>query len=120
MSPGRRDQDQAGPGRRTPSRVGDLLPGVARTLGLEEQLRWARAAKAWDGVVTALVPEASPSQLVRLGADGTLVVHVALPIAGQELRLRADELLEAFEAASGGLRAARLRVVVARRNIGPP
>jgi hypothetical protein len=47
------------------------------------------------------------------------VVEAALPIAGQEIRLRADELLAAFEAAPGGLRAARLRVVVSRRNIDP-
>lgn len=120
MSRPRRDHDPGRPERRTPSRIGDLLPSAAGALGLEEQLRWARATAAWDGVVAALAPGAAPSRLVRLAADGTLVVEAALPIAGQEIRLRADELLEAFEAAPGGLRAARLRVVVARRNIEPP
>jgi hypothetical protein len=43
-----------------------------------------------------------------------LVVEAAAPVVGQELRLREDELLEAFGRMPGGLRAERLRVVVTR------
>jgi hypothetical protein len=120
VSPRRRDNDRGEPARRGPSRIGDLLPVAARSLGLEEELRWARAAAAWNAVLAALAPGAGQSRLVRLAADGTLVVDAELPIAGQEIRLRADELLAAFEATPGGFRAARLRVVVAPHKIGPP
>ena len=102
-------------------RVGDLLPEAARALGLEEQLRWARAVAAWEPVVAERVPAAAGgSRPVRLDADGSLVVEVAAPIVGQELRLRADELLAAFAEAPGGIRAARLRVVVPRGIIRSP
>jgi hypothetical protein len=121
MSPARDFRDPRLPARRPVHRVGDLLPDAARALGLDEQLRWARAAVAWEAVVAAQVPGAAGgSQPRRLESDGTLLVEVAAPIVGQELRLRADDVLEAFAAAPGGIRATRLRVVVARGIIGGP
>ena len=121
MSPARAFDEPGHPRRRPPRRVGDLLPEAARALGLEEQLRWARAAAAWDAVVAERVPAAAGgSAPVRLDGDGTLVVEAVVPIVGQELRLRADELLEAFAAAPGGVAAVRLRVVVGRGIIGRP
>jgi len=121
MSPARRFDDPRVSHRRPVSRVGDLLPGAARELGLEEQLRWVRAATAWDAIVTRLVPPAGGgSRPVRVEGDGTLVVEATTPIVGQELRIRADELLEAFAVAPGGIRAGRLRVVVARGMIRSP
>ena len=118
MSPARRFDDPRVPVRRAVSRVGDLLPRAARELGLEEQLRWVRAAAAWDAVVAGLVPAAGgASRPVRVEGEGTLVVEVTAPIVGQELRIRGDELLEAFGAAPGGIRAERLRVVVARGGV---
>jgi hypothetical protein len=121
VSPARRFDDPARPARRPPRRVGDLLPDAARALGLEEQLRWVRAAAAWDAVVAERVPAAAGgSTPIRLDGDGTLVVEAAVPIVGQELRLRADELLAAFGAAPGGVAAVRLRVVVGRGIIGRP
>lgn len=121
MSPARPFRDPRLPARRPVHRVGDLLPDAARALGLEEQLRWARAASAWEAVVAALVPGAAGGSRPRgLDPDGTLVIDVAAPIVGQEIRLRADEVLEAFAAAPGGLRATRLRVVVTRGIIGGP
>ncbi len=102
-------------------RVGDLLPEAARALGLEEELRWVRAAAAWDAVVAALVPGAAGgSRPMRLDADGTLVVEAAAPIVGQELRIRAEELLAGFAREPGGIPAPRLRVVVARGMIRSP
>ncbi len=121
MSPARRFDDPAQRGRRPVRRVGDLLPDAARALGLEEQLRWVQAAAAWDAVVAEHLPGAAgASTPVRLEGDGTLVVEAAAPIVGQELRLRADELLEALSAAPGGVAAVRLRVVVGRGIIGRP
>ncbi len=121
MSPARRFDDPRIPDRRPVHRVGDLLPDAARELGLEEQLRWARAAVAWDRVVEEHVPGAAGgSRLARMEGHGTLVVEAAASIIGQELRIRADELLGAFAAAPGGMRADRLRVVVAHGMIRSP
>ncbi len=59
MSPARAFDEPGHPRRRPPRRVGDLLPEAARALGLEEQLRWARAVAAWDAVVAERVPAAA-------------------------------------------------------------
>jgi hypothetical protein len=121
MSPARRFDDPRVPARRPLRRVGDLLPDAARALGLEEQLRWARAMTAWASVVAERVPGvAGDSRLARVEGEGTLVVEAATAGVGQELRIRSDELLEAFAAAPGGIRATRLRVVVARGMIRSP
>lgn len=108
-------------GRRPVRRVGELLPDAARALGLEEQLRWVRAAAAWEAAVASVVPGAAGgSRALRLDPDGSIVVEAAAPIVGQELRIRADELLEAFASTPGGMVAPRLRVVVARGMIRTP
>jgi predicted nucleic acid-binding Zn ribbon protein len=100
--------------RRRPSRVGDLLPEAARRLGLEEELRLARAIATWDALVAERVPPAvGACRLVRLEPDA-LVVAVDEPIVAAELRMRALELLEAFAAAPGGAPARRLRLVAGR------
>ena len=121
MSPARRFDDPRVPSRRPVRRVGDLLPDAARELGLTEQLRWALAGAAWEGVVAERVPGAAGgSRPIRIEGHGTLVVEVAAPVVGQELRIRAEELLEAFGLRPGGIQAERLRVVVARGMIRSP
>ncbi len=121
MSPARRFDDPRLPRRRPVHRVGDLLPDAARELGLVEQLRWARARAAWDALVTERLPGAAGgSRPVRVEGHGTLVVEVVLPVVGQELRIRAEELLEEFARRPGGIRAEHLRVVVGRGMIGSP
>jgi len=107
--------------RRRPDRLGDLLPEAARQLGLETELRLARAIATWDALVAERVPPAVGScHLVRLEPDA-IVVAVDEPIVGAELRMRALELLEAFAAAPGGARVRYLRVVVDRPSgSGPP
>ena len=95
--------------------MGDLLPEAARALGLEEQLRWARAVAAWDRLVQVHAPAAAGgSRPVRLERDGTLVVEASAPIVGQELLVCADGLLAAYAAMADGIRAESLRVVVRR------
>lgn len=121
MSPARPFDDPRLPSRRPVRRVGDLLPDAARELGLTEQLRWALAGAAWDAVVADQVPGAvGGSRPVRVEGQGTLVVEVVAPVIGQELRIRAEELLEAFGERPGGIRAERLRVVVGRGMIRSP
>jgi predicted nucleic acid-binding Zn ribbon protein len=100
--------------RRPMERIGELIPGAARALGLEEELRLARAIATWSAIVGERVPAAAGAcRLLRL--DGSvLVVEADEAIVAQELRLRAPELLSAFRAAPGGLTAADLRVGVRR------
>jgi hypothetical protein len=115
VSPPRPFEDERVPRRRQPRRVGDLLPEAARALGLEEQLRWARAIAAWDRLVEAQAPAATGgSRPVRLERNGALVVEATAPIVGQELLLRAEALLAAYAAMPDGIRAESLRVVVGR------
>lgn len=100
--------------RRPMERIGDLLPDAARQLGLEDELRLARAATTWSAIVAEHAPAASGlTRLVRL--DGTtLVVDAEAPIVAQELHLHGPELLEAFGAAPGGQPVRQLHVRVTR------
>jgi predicted nucleic acid-binding Zn ribbon protein len=103
--------DPESPGRRRrPERLGDLLPDTARRLGLEEQLRLARAIATWDALVAELVPPAAGGcRLARLERDA-LIVEVDEPIVGAELRMRAAELLAAFASSPGGVHARFLKL----------
>ena len=105
------DRDPESPARRRrPARVGDLLPEAARALGLEDELRLARAITTWDAIIAERVPPAVGScRLVALEPDA-LVVAVDEPIVAAELRMRALELLGAFATAPGGTRAHHLRL----------
>ncbi len=98
--------------RRPMERIGDLLPEAARHLGLEAELRQARATTAWTAIVGERVPAAVGACRLA-GIEGrALIVEADAPIVAQELRLRSAELLEAFAAAPAGFRAAELRVRV--------
>ena len=108
----RRAMDPESPARRRrPQRVGDLLPDAARHLGLEDELRLARATTTWNALVAERVPAAAGAcRLVRIEPDA-LVVAVDEPIVAAELRMRALELLSAFGAAPGGAKVRLLRLV---------
>jgi hypothetical protein len=95
-------------------RIGDLIPEAARRLGLDEELRRARAISTWAALVEERVPAAAGAcRLIRI--DGfALVVEADAPIVAQELRLRTPELLEAMAAAPGGVRATELRLRIRR------
>jgi Dna[CI] antecedent DciA-like protein len=102
-------------GRRRPmQRIGELIPEAARQMGLEDELRLARAITTFGAIVAERAPAASGAcRLIRL--DGfALLVEADAPIVAQELRLRTPELLDALAAAPGGLRAHELRVRVRR------
>jgi hypothetical protein len=98
--------------RRPLHRLGDLLPGIASQLGLDEELRAARAMSSWSRIVEELVPAATgASQLLEIRPP-TLIVSAADAPTGQELRLYSPELLDAFASAPGGQRLLHLQVVV--------
>ena len=105
------DHDPDSPARRRrPDRIGDLLPEAARALGLEDELRFARAISTWDAIVAERVPPAvGACRLVAL-EPGVLVVASDEPIVAAELRMRALELLAAFSSAPGGARVHELRL----------
>jgi hypothetical protein len=114
-------RDPESPGRRRrPDRIGDLLPDAARQLGLEEELRFARAITTWDALVAERVPPAvGACRLVRIEPDA-IVIAADEPIVAAELRMRAIELLAAFGAAPGGARARFLRLVADPDHGGRP
>lgn len=101
-------------------RIGDLIPDTARRLGLEEELRLARAVATWNAIVAERIPAASGAcRLVRLvdvrtAGGGTIeaLVETDHPIVAQELRMREPELVEALASAPGGVRLGRLRIAV--------
>jgi hypothetical protein len=95
-------------------RIGDLIPDAARALGLEDELRLARAMSTFEAIVAERVPAAAGSCRV-VGIVGFAIdVEADAPIVAQELRLRSGELLTAFAAAPGGIGIRELRVHVRR------
>ncbi|MFV2064877.1 MAG: DciA family protein [Chloroflexota bacterium] len=102
---------------RPPRRIGELLPGIAQQLGLEEELRSARAMASWQRLVEEQVPGGSVSRLLEVRPP-SLLVSAEDAATGQELRLRSAELLEAFASAPGGQRLRELHVIVRRPSSG--
>jgi hypothetical protein len=95
-------------------RLGDLIPDVARRLGLEEELRRSRAMSTFDALVAELAPAAHGAcRAIRI--DGyALLVEADAPIVAQELRLQGPQLLAALAAAPGGMGLRELRVHIRR------
>ena len=103
--------------RRPMRRIGDLIPDAARALGLEDELRLARAMATFEAIVEERVPAAAGACRVVGIAGFSIDVEADAPIVAQELRLRSGELLAAFAAAPGGIGIRDLRVHV--RRAGP-
>ena len=108
-------------GRRRPMRrLADLLPDLAGSLGLEDELRLSRAMASWLRLLAEHVPAASGSSSLLAVRPPVLIVSADSPIVAQELRLRSDELLTAFAGAPGGSHLLELRVSLRPRASGPP
>ncbi len=100
--------------KRPVHRLGDLLPGIASQLGLDEELKAARAMASWSRLTEELVPAAAgASRLLEVRPPALLVTADDAPTA-QELRLHSAELLDAFASAPGGQRLLELQVIVRR------
>jgi Dna[CI] antecedent DciA-like protein len=97
------------------SRIGDLMPGAAAHLGLEDELRRARFLATFDAIVAELTPAAHGACRALRVESETLVVEADAPIVGQELMLHGEELSAAFRRAPGGAQVRQLRVTVRRR-----
>ena len=98
--------------RQPPKRVGELLPNVAATLGIDGELRFARQVAAWQRIVAERVPAAGGSSTLLSLQPPALVVSATSPMIAQELRLRQADLLDAFAQAPEGQKLIELRVVV--------
>jgi hypothetical protein len=92
--------------------VGDLLTGLASELGIQEELRAARAISSWRRVVEELVPAAAGATRLIEIRPPALIVSADDAATGQELRLHTTQLLDAFAGAPGGQRLLELKVVV--------
>ena len=104
------------PARRRPmQRLGDLIPEAARRLGLDDELRLARAITTWSAIVAERVPPADGSTRLLRIEGFALLVEADSPIVAQEVRIRSTELLAAFRSAPGGVPATEIRVGVRRR-----
>ena len=102
------------PRKRPMRRIGDLIPDAARALGLEEELRLARAIATFEAVVAERVPAAAGACRVLRLEGFAIDVEADAPIVAQEIRLRSGELLTAFAATPGGIGVRELRVHVRR------
>jgi len=95
-------------------RLGDLIPGVARRLGLEDELRRSRALATFDALVAERTPAAHGAcRAIRIEGYA-LVVEADAPIVAQEIRLHGPELLAALASAPGGIGLRELRIHVRR------
>ena len=107
--------------RRPMKRIGDMLPDVAATLGIDAELKMARQMAAWERLVSERVPAATGQSRLLSIQPPALVVSAADPRIGLELRLRQAELLAAFAQVPEGVRLLELRVVVRPpRDTNPP
>lgn len=103
-------------GRRRPmQRLGDLIPDIARRLGLEEELRHSRTLATFDALVAERAPAAHGACRAVRVEGYAIVVEADAPIVAQELRLRSTELLAALAASPGGAGLREIRIRVARR-----
>lgn len=104
--------------RRPMRRLGDLLPEVASSLGIQDELQRSRQMAAWQRLAAELVPGGAGETWLLAIQPPALIVAAATPVMAQELRLRQRELLDAFARAPDGARLVELRVVVRNRRSG--
>jgi hypothetical protein len=104
--------------KRPVHRLGDLLPGLATQLGLDEELNAARGVASWTRIVEELVPPAAGASRLLEVRPPKLIVSADDAPTGQELRLHSSQLLEAFASAPGGQRLRELQVVVRNPSSG--
>ncbi|MEP7360130.1 MAG: DUF721 domain-containing protein [Chloroflexota bacterium] len=98
--------------RRPMRRIGDVLPELAKELGIADELRLSRQMAAWERLVGERVPAAAGSSRLLSVQPPALVVSATDARVALELRLRQGELLEAFAQVPEGVHLIELRVVV--------
>lgn len=71
--------------------IGDILPGVFKSLGLEEKVEEGKLIDAWPEIVGEAVSKRSRPRAVK---RGTLVVGVENNVWMQEIRFHQTKILE--------------------------
>ena len=66
-------------------RIGELIPDAARALGLEDELRLARAIATFESIVAERVPVLDDDTVETLRARVQAVEHRLLPQTVKEL-----------------------------------
>ncbi len=74
--------------------VRDVLPGVLKSLGLDERMDEARLLKDWSGVVGEAIFRHSRPRKIR---GGRLLVEVENNVWMQEIRFHQGEILEKIQ-----------------------
>jgi predicted nucleic acid-binding Zn ribbon protein len=92
-------------------RVGDVLPGVLATLGLDEKFEEGRLLKGWPGVVGDVVAKRSRPRILR---DGILHIEVDGSVWMQELWFHQREIIERVRAAYPKLTVTGIRLEIKR------
>ena len=77
----------SGSRKRPLRRLGDLLPGLASQLGIDEELRAARGLSSWQRIVEERVPVASGASDLLEVRPPALIVSADDAATAQELRL---------------------------------
>lgn len=104
-------RSQGNKGGKSPSSVGEILPGVLKGLGLEERLEEKRLRQEWAKIVGESV-----SQRCRPGAirKGTLVVAVANNVWMQELQFHRKRIVAKIGEIFPGLQIKNIRLKLER------
>jgi len=84
--------------RGQPERLGALVPGVLKDMGLGESARALRVAECWEQVVGVEIARHSRPTALRAGV---LEVTIDSSAWSQQLQLRRPELLDALRRALG-------------------
>lgn len=95
------------------SRIGDVLPSVLRSLGLEQRFRELQVVEAWPAVAGDEIAERTRAD--RLD-DGVLYVYVDHGAWMQELRFIEKDLLGRLRERVPGVVLDRIRFSVKRRS----
>lgn len=88
------------------AKVGDILPAVLKSVGLDRKLKDREVLAEWPSAVGAEI--AARTEAIHVD-DGVLIVKVEHGMWMQELHFMERELLERLRAAVPGVRLKRIR-----------
>jgi len=94
-------------------RVGEILPQVLATLGLEEKFEEGRLLKGWPEVVGEVIAKRSRPRVLR---DGILHIEVEGSVWMQELWFHQKEIIERVRVAFPKLAVTGVRLEIKREH----
>ena len=98
--------------RRTPMKIGDVMPQVLQQRGLRERVEQAGVVDEWPALVGRQI--AAITKPLSVAADGTLFVAVTTSAWMNELSLMEPDLLRALNATEGRAPVKRIRWLLKR------